>query len=147
MSPFQANLVSGMSTGRVSCLRDTRASSRVRNNPGGRMAHESRCATADVEEAPPRPVRYIQSSPALATWVGSAEDANGVSIPVFWHGGTIQTLGESDGFAADITNAGVVVGTADVDSASSQAFWWYRGTPHVLPVPSWATSSYVRRIN
>jgi uncharacterized membrane protein len=89
----------------------------------------------------------IDGANRLGTWVGSAEDSNGVSIPVLWHGGTIQTLGESDGFAADITNAGVVVGTADVDSASSHAFWWYRGTPHLLPVPSWATSSYVRRIN
>src|SRR3954454_22452470 len=54
MSPFHANLVSGMSTRRVSCVRDTPATSRVRNKPGGRMARESRCATAEVEEARPR---------------------------------------------------------------------------------------------
>jgi uncharacterized membrane protein len=89
----------------------------------------------------------IDGANRLGTWVGSAENATGVSIPVIWQGGVIRTLGESDGFAADITNAGVVVGNADSDSSTPHAFWWYRGTPHLLPVPSWSTGSFVRRIN
>ena len=89
----------------------------------------------------------IDGANRLGTWVGSAENAHGVSIPVLWQGGVIRTLGESDGFAADVTNAGVVVGNADSDSPTPHAFWWYRGTPHLLPVPSWSTGSFVRRIN
>jgi uncharacterized membrane protein len=59
----------------------------------------------------------------------------------------MQTLGETDGFAGDVTNAGVVVGVANADTASSSAFWWYRGAAHLLPTPSWAISSSARRIN
>lgn len=80
-------------------------------------------------------------------WVGSAENADGVPTPVLWRDNTIHTLGEADGFAGDVTNAGVVVGVANEDTQSSTAFWWYRGRAHTLPTPSWATASYARRIN
>jgi uncharacterized membrane protein len=89
----------------------------------------------------------IDGANRLGVWVGAADDAHGVTMPVLWRGGAIQTLGESDGFAADITNAGVVVGNANTNSQSPTAFWWYRGTVQALPVPGWSTGSYVRRIN
>jgi uncharacterized membrane protein len=89
----------------------------------------------------------IDGANRLGTWVGSAQNAHGVDTPVIWHDGQIQTLGESDGWAADITNAGVVVGNAGVDRAIPTAFSWYRGTARALPVPDGATSGSVRRIN
>jgi uncharacterized membrane protein len=89
----------------------------------------------------------IDGGNRTGTWVGSADDPNGVPTPVLWRGDSMQTLGESDGFAGDVTNAGVVVGVANADTPSSSAFWWYRGTAHSLPTPSWATASSARRIN
>jgi len=80
-------------------------------------------------------------------WVGSADDADGFPTPVLFRGHAIHTLGESDGFAGDVTNAGVVVGVANTDTPSSTAFWWYRGTAHALPKPAWAIASSARRIN
>jgi uncharacterized membrane protein len=89
----------------------------------------------------------IDGSNAHGLWVGSADNADGVPTPVLWRNNAIHTLGESDGFAGDATDAGVVVGVADMDTPSSTAFWWYRGTAHALPTPSWAIGSSARRIN
>jgi uncharacterized membrane protein len=89
----------------------------------------------------------IDGANRTGVWVGSADNARGVPTPVLWRGSAIHRLGESDGFAGDVTNAGVVVGVADMDSPSSTAFWWYRGTAHALPTPSWAVASSARRIN
>src|SRR5215471_17051696 len=84
----------------------------------------------------------IDGSNSKSTWVGSAQDASGMDIPVMWHNGLMQPVGISEGWAADVNNRGVVVGNED-----PYAFWWSGGTQHLLPLPPGATGSYVRRIN
>jgi hypothetical protein len=83
----------------------------------------------------------IDGANRVGDWVGSAQNGAGEGRAVLWHHGVIRDLGE-DGWAADITNAGVVVG-----NANAGAFTWYRGVARSLPIPAWASGSYVRRIN
>jgi uncharacterized membrane protein len=89
----------------------------------------------------------IDGANRRGVWVGAADNAHGIPTPTLWDHGVVRTLGESDGWAADITNAGVLVGNAHADTPNARAFSWYRGTSHLLPIPDWATSSFVRRIN
>ncbi len=89
----------------------------------------------------------IDGANRVGDWVGSADNPNGEGRPVLWHDGTILDLGEPDGWAADVTNAGVVVGNTDVDGSNPRAFAWARGTARDLPIPAWADGSFVRRIN
>ena len=84
----------------------------------------------------------IDGSNSVGTWVGSAQDARGADIPVLWRNGVIRSVGSSEGWAADVTNRGIVVGNQDAG-----AFWWFGGTQHLLPLPDGATGSFVRRIN
>ena len=85
----------------------------------------------------------IDGANSLGDWVGSAQDSHGENRAVLWHDGVIRDLGESEAWAADITDAGVVVGNSDVNGA----FDWSHGVARPLPLPAWATGSYVRRIN
>src|SRR6059058_2806231 len=67
----------------------------------------------------------IDGANRRGVWVGSADNAHGVPTPTLWRHGVIRTLGESDGWAADITNAGVLVGNAHADAPNARAFSWY----------------------
>ena len=116
----------------------------ARQGPGGNAA----CAPRTIDLGTLGGANSeIDGANRLGVWVGSAENAEGVPTPVLWRGTAIHTLGEADGFAGDVTNAGVVVGVANMDMPSSTGFWWYRGTAHALPMPSWAIGSSARRIN
>jgi probable HAF family extracellular repeat protein len=82
------------------------------------------------------------------TFVGSAQDASGHDHAVLWPlGGSIVDLGQPNAWAADMNNAGVVVGDAWTRSTGQYAFAWYDGRAIRLHEPSWASGDYVRRIN